>query len=144
MKKILLLCSTIAISSTILSMQNENTDAKNLLAQKYTELVKANFKPTTKAFLESHPEATESQIIQRYIKEFVKNAIAYRKENLPLNTIGNEFRAALDYTPTDGQRLDYILTGNEPQRGMGCLASICSGAWKKELQKIEAKIAEQK
>lgn len=141
MKKILLLMSAVALSSSAFGMQEapDKETLKSWLQHRYVNDLKTKFKPTTIAFLENHPNAPESQIIQRYINEFVKNAMSYRKAELPLNIIGNEFRSAWDYTPTSPIGLHYILTGEESE-GM-CCAVICSDKWKMKLKEIEEKIA---
>lgn len=142
MNTILFLASSIALSSITFGMQQDA--AKNLLLQKYANHIKSTFKPTTTAFLESHPNAPESQILQRYIAEFVKNAMDYRDTRLPLNVIGREFDDAWDYTPTNPDRLDYILTGQEPDPDMLCCAEICASEWKTKLKEIEKRITSPK
>jgi len=117
--------------------------AKKLLLQTYADNIKSTFKPTTRAFLNNHPNAPEAQILKRYIVEFANNAMAYRNKDLPLNIIGKEYRDALDYTPTSPDRLDYILAGQESTEEMLYSAVICSGGWKIKLIEIEAKIASQ-
>jgi hypothetical protein len=141
MKKILFLLSIAVMPSMVLSMQktNDQEAAKKLLLDSYAFHVRSKFQPTTKAFMEKNPEANESKILQRYVQEVASTAMSYRKKDLPLNKIGEEFRSALDYTPCDPLRLDWILTGKEIE-GM-CCAMICSGEWQAKQKEIEAQIA---
>jgi hypothetical protein len=142
MKKLLFLISAAAMPSAIVSMQNPNDQeaAKKLLLDSYAFHVRSKFQPTTQAFMEKNPTASESLILQRYVQEVANTAMSYRKKDLPMNKIGEEFRAALDYTPCDPLRLDWILTGKEIKGGM-CCAMICSGEWQKKQKEIEAQIA---
>lgn len=143
MKKAFLM-SVVASSITVGMQKNENDAAAlHKLREMYADIAKNQFKPTTKVFLTNNPDAPESKILARYIGEVVKAAIAYRDKNLPLYTIGNECKAALQYTPVDPTSFDYILTGREPKEGMLSCAIICNDKWKVELKKIEDKITAQ-
>ena len=159
MKKILFLFSAAAMPCLIVSMQNtvDMAAAKKRLRECYAHGIVSCFKPTTRAFMEINPEANESKILQRYIDEVVTNAMDYRKRDLPLGTIGTEYQAALNYTPTSPGRLDWILNGQrELPAGMLCCempgpegvepqpsTMMRAEAWKAKQKEIEERIAQQ-
>jgi len=155
MKKILFLI--VVAPSMTLCMQNPQAivAAKKRLRECYAHGIVSCFKPTTQAFMEKNPTANESKILQRYIDEVVTNAIDYRKRDLPFTTIGTEYRAALNCTPTSPARLDWILSGTRPA-GMLCSGMpgpegvepqpnvmMRAAEWKEKQKEIEDKIAQE-
>lgn len=140
MKRIFLVLGAL-LPSMALSMQSHSPDeARKALQEAYNRHAFHTLKPTTRAFMAQNPNSDEAKILKRYIDEVVKNAMAYRKKDLPLDTISNEFQSALEYTPTDPGRLDYILTGQEPPTDVLYAAMICADTWKRKQKEIEEKI----
>ncbi len=142
MKRMVLSMCVVLVMSTSLGVQQSDDQeaAKKLLREKYAQHVVARFKPATKTFMEKNPQANEAKILQRYIDEVATSAMNTRKKDMPLNTIGEELFDALSYTPCDPSRLDWILTGKEPDPNTICCQPVCSHGFSLALEQIESEI----
>jgi len=142
MTKIITLFFCITLTMPLAAMHPEPQDSPyEKLIKTYSTGATAQLKQTTRNFMAQFPYAPESLILQRYVDEFVKNALTYRPPGQRPNIIGREFGNALISTPVDGARLNYILTGDENRSVSGTLSGMAVAEWKLKLQEIEQEIA---
>ncbi len=133
MKKLFLI--PLAITCIASGMQQPKVSAQACAT--YKSYLHSKLHPTTVTFYQCHPATPDSQIIQRYVDEFVRMATQSPTTNITLAHCKEVWEA----TPSDPDIMEYILTGNRcDDGGMGIAACPDQAIWQEKLAEVQNRI----